>query len=136
MRAAPYNAPAFPTGEVSPQLVRRGTSEVLLWSSATVGGIPVVDLPGQGGCSVEDIRKEVERDIRFANITIIEVTGASQYGIGAVSARLVEAVLREERAVLPVAAYSSRRTADARACHDAGRASGPGRECRDPARSR
>ena len=47
-------------------------------------------------------------DIRYANITIIEGTGASQYGIGAVSARLAEAVLRDERAVLPVAAYSPR----------------------------
>ncbi|MEV5986765.1 hypothetical protein AB0L85_17350 [Streptomyces sp. NPDC052051] len=37
----------------------------------------------------------------------MEGTGASQYGIGAVSARLVEAVLRDERAVLPVAAHSS-----------------------------
>ncbi|GGJ69545.1 hypothetical protein [Streptomyces brasiliensis] len=43
-----------------------------------------------------------------SNITTIERTGASQYGIGAASARLVEAVLRDERAVLPVAAYSSR----------------------------
>jgi L-lactate dehydrogenase len=37
-----------------------------------------------------------------------EGTGASQYGIGAVSARLAEAVLRDERAVLPVAAYAPR----------------------------
>ncbi|MFE1752388.1 NAD(P)-binding domain-containing protein [Streptomyces anandii] len=83
-----------------------GTSEVLLWSSAAVGGIPVTELLTQDGLPVEDVRKEVENDIRYANITIIEGTGASQYGIGAVSARLVEAVLRDERAVLPVAAYS------------------------------
>ncbi|MFE1910063.1 lactate/malate family dehydrogenase [Streptomyces anandii] len=83
-----------------------GTSEVLLWSLAAVGGIPVTELLTQDGLPVEDVRKEVENDIRYANITIIEGTGASQYGIGAVSARLVEAVLRDERAVLPVAAYS------------------------------
>ena len=81
-----------------------GVTEVLLWSSATMGGIPVHQL-------LEDIdgaQKEIEDGIRFANINIIEGTGASQYGIGAVSARLAEAVLRDERAVLPVAAYSER----------------------------
>ncbi|MEE1671010.1 NAD(P)-binding domain-containing protein [Streptomyces sp. WAC07094] len=85
-----------------------GTSEVLLWSSATVGGIPVTRLLTEDDASVEHVRGEVENDIRYANIAIIEGTGASQYGIGAVSARLVESVLRDERAVLPVAAHCPR----------------------------
>ena len=85
-----------------------GTSEVLLWSSASVGGIPVLELFGQDGQPVDQLKREIENDIRYANITIIEGTGASQYGIGAVSARLAEAVLRDERAVLPVAAYAPR----------------------------
>ncbi|HEX5114250.1 MAG TPA: hypothetical protein VFW65_03525 [Pseudonocardiaceae bacterium] len=82
-----------------------GTSEVLLWSSATISGIPVLDLLAQGDTPLDTLRADIENDIRYANITIIEGTGASQYGIGAVSARLAEAVLRDERAVLPVAAY-------------------------------
>jgi L-lactate dehydrogenase len=81
---------------------------VLLWSSASVSGIPVLDLLRQGGEPVDEVKEQIENDIRYANITIIEGTGASQYGIGAVSARLAEAVLRDERAVLPVAAYSPR----------------------------
>jgi L-lactate dehydrogenase len=85
-----------------------GTSEVLLWSSASVGGVAVLELLGQGGESLQRVKQQIEHDIRYANITIIEGTGASQYGIGAVSARLAEAVLRDERAVLPVAAYSPR----------------------------
>jgi L-lactate dehydrogenase len=84
-----------------------GTSEVLLWSSASVAGIPVLDLIARQGKSVEVVRREVENSIRFANIAIIEGTGASQYGIGVVCARLAEAVLRDERAVLPVAAYNT-----------------------------
>jgi L-lactate dehydrogenase len=44
--------------------------------------------PGNDGRSLGDIQREIENDIRYANITIIEGTGASQYGIGAVSARL------------------------------------------------
>jgi L-lactate dehydrogenase len=58
-----------------------------------------------GGEPVERIQQEIADSVRYANITIIEGTGASQYGIGAVCARLVEAVLRDEGAVLPVAAY-------------------------------
>jgi L-lactate dehydrogenase len=83
-----------------------GTSEVLLWSSASVGGVPLAELLQREGHRLEDVRRDVEDSIRYANITIIEGTGASQYGIGAVSARLAEAVLRDERAVLPVAAYN------------------------------
>jgi L-lactate dehydrogenase len=82
-----------------------GTSEVLLWSSATVGGLNVVDLLAEAGHDVAQVRADVENEIRYANINIIEGTGASQYRIGAVSARLAEAVLRDERAVLPVAAF-------------------------------
>ncbi len=85
-----------------------GVSEVLLWSSATMGGISVLKLLEASGQTVDEVRSEIERGIRYANIDIIEGTGASQYGIGAVSARLAEAVLRDERAVLPVAAYNDR----------------------------
>jgi L-lactate dehydrogenase len=99
LRVRPRDVQAMVVGE-------HGTSEVLLWSSASVSGIPVLDLLRDTGQPVEELRREIENDIRYANITIIEGTGASQYGIGAVSARLAEAVLRDERAVLPVAAYA------------------------------
>jgi L-lactate dehydrogenase len=85
-----------------------GVTEVLLWSSARMAGIPVLQLLESGDQPAEKVRAEIEDGIRFANINIIEGTGASQYGIGAVSARLAEAVLRDECAVLPVAAYNQR----------------------------
>jgi L-lactate dehydrogenase len=99
LRVRPLDVQAMVVGE-------HGTSEVLLWSSAEVGGIPVLELLGGDGQPLDAVRHDIEESIRYANITIIEGTGASQYGIGAVSARLVEAVLRDERAVLPVAAYN------------------------------
>ncbi len=81
-----------------------GTSEVLLWSSARVAGAPVAEaLPA--GNSMDDLRKAVERDVRYANIAIIEGNEASQFGIGIVAARIAEAVLCDERAVLPIGAY-------------------------------
>ena len=84
-----------------------GTSEVLLWSSATVAGVPIQDACRQCGEPFEQVREAVERDVRFANITIIEGNNASQYGIGIVCARLTEAILRDERSVFPVASYQA-----------------------------
>jgi L-lactate dehydrogenase len=101
LQVRPRDVQAMVVGE-------HGTSEVLLWSSASVGGVSVLELLGRDGQSLEQAHREIEDSIRYANITIIEGTGASQYGIGVVSARLSEAVLRDERAVLPVAAYSPR----------------------------
>ena len=85
-----------------------GTSEVLLWSSATVAGRPAVDLLKDRGKPLHEIRREVENDVRYANIAIIEGTGASRYGIAAVAARLAAAVLRDEGVILPVGAHHAR----------------------------
>jgi hypothetical protein len=44
--------------------------------------------------------------VRYANIAMIEGNNASQYGIGMVSARIAEMVLRDEQAAIPVGCYS------------------------------
>ncbi len=85
-----------------------GTSQVFHWSGARVAGVPVIDAFVQCGLEKDDIRSSIEDEVRFANITIIEGIGASQYGIGMVCARLAEIVLRDERAVVPIGAYNSR----------------------------
>jgi L-lactate dehydrogenase len=84
-----------------------GTSEVLLWSSATVAGLPIQEACRQSGLSLDEVREAVERDVRYANITIIEGNNGSQYGVGIVCARLTEAVLRDERSLFPVASYQA-----------------------------
>ena len=56
----------------------------------------------------DEFRRAVENDVRYANISIIEGIDASQYGIGIVTARIAEAVLNDEEAVLPVSSYSNR----------------------------
>jgi L-lactate dehydrogenase len=83
-----------------------GTSQVFLWSSARVGGKRIAELLDQSGQSLEAFRQSVEQDVRFANITIIEGTGASQLGIGMVTARIAEAILRDEHAVIPIGSYN------------------------------
>ena len=84
-----------------------GTSEVMLWSSVRIAGTPLPDALPDGG-SLADLRDRVEREVRYANITIIEGNDASRFGIGVACARITEAILRDERTVLPVAAHRER----------------------------
>ena len=82
-----------------------GTSQVFLWSSARVAGVPLTTLLQGRGEKISDLRKKIENDVRYANITIIEGHDASQYGIGIVSARIAEMVLRDERSAIPIGSY-------------------------------
>ena len=85
-----------------------GTSSVFLWSSARIGGMRVLDMLAQRQIGVEEFRQAVEHDVRYANISIIEGIGASQYGIGMVAARVAEVILRDEQAVFPVGSNNQR----------------------------
>jgi L-lactate dehydrogenase len=82
-----------------------GTSQVFLWSSARIAGVPITALLKERNEKLDDVRAQLERDVRYANITIIEGHDASQYGIGIVSARIAEMVLRDERAAIPIGSY-------------------------------
>lgn len=88
-------------------LGEHGTSHVYLWSSARIAGTPALRLLEQEGRSVDEARRGVEHDVRYANIAIIEGTGASRLGIGVATARIVEAVSRDERVVLPIGSYQT-----------------------------
>ena len=88
-------------------LGEHGTSQIFHWSGARVGGVPISDALEQSGLiQDDDIRATIEHEVRYANITIIEGIGASQYGIGMVCARIAEIVLRDERAVVPIGVYN------------------------------
>ena len=76
-----------------------GTTEVMLWSSVRVAGAPL---------ELDHLKQRLEREVRYANITIIEGNGASQFGIGMACARIAEAIVRDERVVMPVAVYRER----------------------------
>jgi L-lactate dehydrogenase len=96
---------------VSPQdvsanvLGEHGTSAVLHWSAVTVGGVPLAEALNYAGKTLDQVRPRVEQAVREANLNIIDGLEASQYGIGAVIARLTEAVLRDERMVAPVGSW-------------------------------
>jgi L-lactate dehydrogenase len=97
--------------DVSPSSVEaqvlgeHGTSQVYLWSSARVAGVPVLRALAQRNLPVEEFRPSIEQEVRYANISIIEGNDASQFGIGMVSARIAEIILRDARALIPVGCF-------------------------------
>ncbi|MGZ5959073.1 MAG: lactate/malate family dehydrogenase [Myxococcaceae bacterium] len=82
-------------------LGEHGTSAVFVWSSARVGGALLGEI-----LATDDARRELESEVRFANITIIEGTGASALGIGVVSARIAEMIIRDENTVIPLGSWN------------------------------
>ena len=86
-------------------LGEHGTSQVFLWSSVHISGVPLAAALGLRSAEMERLQQEIEEEVRYANITIIEGTGASVYGISVVSARIAEMVLRNERSVIPIGSF-------------------------------
>jgi L-lactate dehydrogenase len=75
-----------------------GDSEVVVWSSAHVGGTPVRRWPGWNPAREAPIADEV----RHAAQEIIKRKGATNHAIGLVTAAVLRAALRGERRVLTV----------------------------------
>jgi L-lactate dehydrogenase len=67
--------------------------------------VPLAILLKERAEKLDDLRTELEKDVRYANIIIIEGRDVSQYGIGIVSARIAEMVLRDERTVIPIGSF-------------------------------
>lgn len=92
--------------DVEAQVIgEHGTSQVFLWSSARVAGMPIRCALDPDCRDDAELRKSVEEEVRYANITIIDGIGASQLGIGVVAARIGEIILRDERAVIPIGSF-------------------------------
>jgi L-lactate dehydrogenase len=80
-----------------------GDSEVLTWSLVTVGGMPLPDFCRQQQITLDDtVRQTIDEQVRRAAYHIIEGKGATYYGIGSALARIVDVVLRDQRAVLTI----------------------------------
>jgi L-lactate dehydrogenase len=80
-----------------------GDSEFPLWSSATIGPVPLQEwLNEAGGTFTLDELNTLAHEVSHAAYAVIEGKGATNYAIGLAGARIVEAVLGDEHAVLPV----------------------------------
>ncbi|MVA80200.1 L-lactate dehydrogenase [Agrobacterium vitis] len=100
--------------EISPQSVHayvlgeHGDSEVLAWSNAMVGAVPLMSFAEQAGKPVTDtVRSEIDAGVRRAADKIIKGKGATYYGIGAGLARIVKAIASDQRDVLSVSSVTA-----------------------------
>ncbi|MEO6526761.1 MAG: L-lactate dehydrogenase [Gemmatimonadaceae bacterium] len=75
-----------------------GDSEVVLWSSAHVGGTPLREWPGWSA----DREVTIATEVRTAAYEIIRRKGATNHAIGLTTAALLRSALRGERRVLTV----------------------------------
>jgi L-lactate dehydrogenase len=90
-------------------LGEHGDTEFPLWSQATIGTVPLREWTDAEGNRLfhADVREAIADDVVHAAYTIIAGKGATNYAIGLSGARIVEAVLRDEHAVLPVSTVLS-----------------------------
>ena len=82
-----------------------GDSEIALWSSATVAGVPLHDFSEMRGYfDHENAMREIGESVKKSAYRIIERKGATYYGIAMAVLRICEAVVRDEKSILPVSA--------------------------------
>ena len=94
---AVQNVHAYIAGE-------HGDSEIPLWSSASIGGVPLLDWRGAGGSSALDAaaRDHITREVIDSAYRIIAGKGATNYAVALAGSRIIEAVLHDEKRILPV----------------------------------
>lgn len=82
-------------------LGEHGDSEVLDWSSAVAGSVPLLPFAQQLGRPLTDsVRQRIDESVRRAAYYIIEGKGATWYGIGSGLCRIVQAIAADEGAIL------------------------------------
>ena len=79
-------------------LGEHGDSELVAWSGARVGGVPLREWPGWSAATEQRLAHEVKR----AAYEVIQRKGATNHAIGLVTASLLHCLLRGERRVLTV----------------------------------
>ena len=84
-------------------MAEHGDSEFAAFSSATIGGKPLLDMAKEQGVSEDDLLK-IEDDVRNKAYEIINRKGATFYGVATALMRISRAILRDENSVLPVGA--------------------------------
>ena len=84
-------------------MAEHGDSEFAAYSSATIGGKPLLDMAKEQGVSEDELLK-IEDEVRNKAYEIINRKGATFYGVATALMRISRAILRDENSVLPVGA--------------------------------
>ena len=93
---AVQNVHAYIAGE-------HGDSEIPLWTSATIGSIPLSQwsVDGHGRLTAAD-KDAIVKNVKEAAYQVIQGKGATNYAVGLAVCNILEAILFDERRVLPV----------------------------------
>ncbi|QGV68276.1 L-lactate dehydrogenase [Clavibacter nebraskensis] len=80
-----------------------GDTEFTLWDEAMIGTVPILEWETEGHprMTVDELEL-IAVDVRDAAYRVIRGKGATNHAIGLSSARIAEAILQDQRAVLPV----------------------------------
>ena len=98
LRLAPQSIHAYVLGE-------HGDSEVLIWSAALAGNMPLESYAAEAGISLNaEIKNHIDSEVRNAAYKIIAGKGATYYGIAAGLTRICKAIAYNENAILTVSA--------------------------------
>jgi L-lactate dehydrogenase len=98
---AVHSVNAFIVGE-------HGDSQVAAWSQAAIGGVPVREWSVAGRPPLDErALDQIAQEVVTAAEQIIRGKGATNFAVGLATAGIVEAVLHDERSVLPVSSLLS-----------------------------
>lgn len=94
---AVQNVHAYVAGE-------HGDTELPLWSSATIGAVPLLEWNGINGRGplTSEVRDGIAREVVESAYRIIEGKGATNYAVALAGSRIIEAVIKDEQRILPV----------------------------------
>eukprot|EP01054_Gregarina_sp_Poly1_P002811 Gregarina_sp_Poly_1__2810@NODE_1781_length_3339_cov_73_424817_g1159_i0_p3_GENE_NODE_1781_length_3339_cov_73_424817_g1159_i0NODE_1781_length_3339_cov_73_424817_g1159_i0_p3_ORF_typecomplete_len204_score12_27Ldh_1_C/PF02866_18/5_9e31Ldh_1_N/PF00056_23/2_2e07_NODE_1781_length_3339_cov_73_424817_g1159_i016022213 len=83
-------------------LGEHGDRQFVGWSSATLGGAPLLQHPGLQGADLDQIVKEVAAKA----YTIIEAKRSTYFGVGRCVASIVDSILHNQSEIFPLCVYS------------------------------
>jgi L-lactate dehydrogenase len=94
-----------------------GDSSVFLFSSATIGAVPLAEFAEQRGI---DLRPEwhaaIEEDVRTAAYRVRELHGSPRHGIGLTVSGLIRCIGREHGTIIPVSVRAAHRVCASLPC--------------------
>jgi len=102
LHIAPMSVHAYVLGE-------HGDSEVLAWSSARIGGLPLLAVAAELGRPITPaVQARIDDDVRRAGYRILDGKGFTAFGIATGLARIIEAIRDDERLVTTVSMRTAR----------------------------
>ncbi len=86
-------------------LGEHGDTEFAAWSHTTIGGLTIAEYQKAHPEITNEQLQKLYEGVRDAAYTIINLKGATFYGVGTALARISKAIFNDENAVLPLSVY-------------------------------